>query len=140
MNLLSQDPALPLWAVAPPTILVMLFLAGHVNAMREADTNPRRRRIRTANGVLMMFTAALLAHALAIVSPSDSRTFLLTWIIIIALLGFIILLALIDALNSYSVYRQAMSRTRGSIKNQSAGHPTPHAFSPESPESKRSDG
>ncbi len=143
MNLLSQDPALPLWVVAPPTIVVMLFLAGHVMATHEADMNPRRRRIRTANGVLMMLTTALLAHALAIVSPSDARTFLLTWLTIVSLLGFVIVLGLLDALNSYSGYRGAMARTRGSLKEMSGRHPAPPVYSSDSSDSseaKRSDG
>lgn len=124
MNMLSQDPALPFWVVAPPTVFVMLFLAGHVMALQQADIEPRRKRIRTVTGVLMMLTSALLAHALGIISPGDTRTFLLAWIIIVALLGLIILLASLDALNSYTVYRRAMSRTQRSLK-QPPLHPLP---------------
>ena len=124
MNMLGQDPALPFWIVAPPTVLVMLFLAGHVMALQQADIEPRRKRIRTVTGVLMMLTSALLAHALAIISPSDTRTFLLAWLMIVALLGFIILLAAFDALNSCAVYRQAMSRTRRTLKKPPL-HPLP---------------
>ena len=126
MNLLSHDPALPLWIVAPPTIFVMLFLAGHVMALQQADFEPRRKRIRTVTGVLMMVTAALLAHALAIISPSDSRTFVLTWLMIVSLLGLIILLAAIDVLSSYAVYRQAMTRTQRTLKQ-----PPPDPFTSE---------
>ena len=69
MNMLGHDPALPLWAVVPPAAVVMLLLAGHIMAIADAQIEPRRRRIRSANGILMMLTTALLAHALAIVSP-----------------------------------------------------------------------
>lgn len=132
MNMLSQEPALPLWIVAPPTVFVMLFLAGHVMAIQQADIDPRRKRIRSVNGVLMMLTAALLAHALGVINPGDTRTFLLAWIIIVALLGLIILLAFVDTLNSYVVYRRAMSRSKRSL-----GPSPAHPFSPEP---KHSDG
>ncbi len=111
MNTVGLDPVLPFWIVAPPTVVLMLFLANHVTALQQTTVS-LRRRIRTANGVAMMLTTALLAHALAIVSPSDVRTFVLVWMMIVGLLGLIILLALLDALTTYFLLRARTRRAR----------------------------
>ncbi len=114
MNTLGLDPILSLWIVAPPTVVLMLFLANHVAALQQT-TVPLRRRVRTANGVAMMLTAALLAHALAIVSPADVRTFVLVWMMIVGLLGLIILLALLDATTTYVLLRAQRRRAQGAF-------------------------
>lgn len=111
MNTLGLDPVLPFWIVAPPTVVLMLFLANHVTALQQT-TVCLRRRVRTANGVAMMLTTALLAHALAIVSPSDVRTFVLVWMMIVGLLGLIILLALLDAMTTYFLLQARTRRAR----------------------------
>ena len=111
MNTLGLDPVLPLWIVAPPTVVLMLFLANHVTALQQTTVS-LRRRIRTANGVAMMLTTALLAHALAIVNPADVRTFVLVWMMIVGLLGLIILLALLDAITTYFLLRAHKRQAR----------------------------
>lgn len=131
MNMLGQDPALPLWAVGPPAALVMLFLAGHIMAMAQAQIDARRRRIRSANGVLMMLTTALLAQALAVVSPADTRTFVLVWMMIITLLGLTILLALADAFNSVVLHRQELRQTRIAMHPRRPLGPCPVHLEPE---------
>ncbi|MCH8271060.1 MAG: hypothetical protein IH985_07610 [Planctomycetes bacterium] len=115
MNTLGLDPVLPLWIVAPPTVVLMLFLANHVTTLQQSTAPLRRRRIRTANGVAMMLTTALLAHALAIVSPADVRTFVLVWMMVVGLLGLIILLALLDAMTTYFLLRAHRQRATGAL-------------------------
>ena len=129
MNTLGLDPILPLWIVAPPTVVLMLFLANHVKTLQRTTAPPRRRRIRTATGVAMMLTTALLAHALAIVSPSDARTFVLVWMMIISLLGLIILLAFLDAMTTYFLLRAHRRYARGAFASHTS--PQPARLNPE---------
>lgn len=134
MNTLGLDPVLPLWIVGPPTVVLMLFLANHVTALQQSTVPLRRRRIRTATGVAMMLTTALLAHALAIVSPADVRTFVLVWMIIVGLLGLIILLALLDAMTTYFLLRAHRQHTCSTL-----AHLTPPQLALLNPEVEPSD-
>jgi protein-S-isoprenylcysteine O-methyltransferase Ste14 len=61
-----------------------------------------RRRIRTANGMLMLFTAPLLAYALGFANPAaDQRAFVLSWMLVTGLLIIILLVAMLDIANNY---------------------------------------
>jgi len=63
---LAQTSILPAWVVLPVSGLTMLVVACHVLATHAADMPLRRRRLRVANGLLMMFVTALLAYALGV--------------------------------------------------------------------------
>lgn len=109
---MSQDAIIPFWVAAPPAILTMLILAGHVMALQQAEMPEKRRRIRTANGVVMLFTTPLIAFAMSIASPSDPKTFVLVWMAIVGLLGIVILLACLDALLTMVLRRRELREAR----------------------------
>jgi len=103
---LAQTSILPAWVVLPVSGLTMLVVACHVLATHAADMPLRRRRLRVANGLLMMFVTALLAYALGVAGvvetpraqPEQTREFVLVWLAIIGLLGLVVALACADAM------------------------------------------
>ena len=101
--LAATGPALPLWAVLPPCAGLMLVLAAYVMALREAEVPESRRRIRTLGSVTMMLTLPLIVYVFAIATPANGRTFLLTWAMLVGLLGVLVFLALLDVLNNVRI-------------------------------------
>lgn len=95
---------LPAWAVLPIGGAALVVTAAHVIALQSSAMPARRRRIRTANGLLMMFVTALLSWALGVApvvtnpaaTPDAARTFLLVWSIIISLVALMVVLAALD--------------------------------------------
>lgn len=106
MVLLAASTILPGWVVLPVASITMLVVAAHVLATHAGDLPSRRRRLRTANGVLMMFVTALLAYALGVAGvvtepkaePEEARRFMLVWLSIVGLLGVVVTLAGADAI------------------------------------------
>lgn len=112
MMLASAGPALPLWAVVPPCLLLMLVLAGYVMALKEADVPESRRRIRTAGCIVMMMTQPMIVYLFAIVTPSSPRKFMLTWAMLIGLLGMLVFLALVDVINNLRLHTKMKNQLR----------------------------
>ncbi len=115
---------LPAWLVLPVCGFTMLVIAAHVVGMQRPDVPPRRRRLRTAAGLVMMLIAALMAYALGI-SPvggdhaagagggtGAQRLFVLVWMAIVVLLGFVVALALIDAFHTARLAMDDRQRLR----------------------------
>jgi hypothetical protein len=119
---------LPAWLVIPIAGITMLLIAGHVQAIQELEMPTRRRRIRTINGVLMIFATALMAYAVSIADsgrvvlsqPEAARHFVLTWGMITTLVGLIVLLAALDSLTTvqqHTKHRRALrARLRQSVE------------------------
>lgn len=92
---------LPPWLVLPIGGVMLIILAAHISATEERTTPQSRRRIRVANGWIMLMLAPLLSAGFGIVSPSTHpRAFALVWIAVILLLLVVILLALMDIANT----------------------------------------
>lgn len=100
-------PMLPWWVVVPLAGLTMLVVAWHTLRLRDADIPASRRRIRTANGLLMLAFVPVLAFAVGVANPGQPRTFALAWVGVIVLLIVIITLAGLDMLNTLRLYRAA---------------------------------
>lgn len=105
--------------VLPPAVATMWLMARHVLAIQhDAGMPASRRRIRTANGLLMIFVTALLSYALGIMhsgptssaSVAEVRTFVMVWGTIIGLLPMVIGLAMLDAVNNMRLH---MATRRG---------------------------
>ncbi len=91
------------WVAVPAAAVVMFVVAGHVLAMQQTRTHmpASRRRIRTANGLLMLMVAPLLAYALSNGPGTDQpRPMAVLWLLILAMLVMVVGLALLDALNT----------------------------------------
>lgn len=134
----SGSALLPAWLVLPVAGFVLLVIAGHTLSLHAQNIPPRRRRIRTACGFIMMFVTGLLAYALAIqpdphsgvaagsagvVGTGHGQSFVLVWTLIVAMLALMIVLAAADAAHTLylgSVERRALRSTIGSPLNVSA--------------------
>ncbi len=117
MILAATGPALPLWIVLPPCVLLMLILAGYVQALREAEVPESRRRIRTLGSVTMMLTQPLIVYLFAIATPANARTFMLTWALLIGLLGMLVVLALLDVVNNLRISANARQEFRAELQS-----------------------
>lgn len=100
------DALMPAWFVLPVATGVMILLTAHALALSGADMDPRRRRIRLANNILMTATTPLIAYGFGIVDAGDGRRFVFVWTIVPVLLLMVIALALADILNSLAVHRR----------------------------------
>jgi hypothetical protein len=92
--------ALPLWLLIPPAVVMLLVLAGYVQALYDADVDPTRRRIRSAGAVVMMALQPLLVYLFGIASAQQPRPFVFAWALVTSLLGLLVILALLDMLHS----------------------------------------
>src|SRR6476659_3985942 len=101
--ILSSGPLAPVWLVVPIAVLTLLVIAAHVLALDKAEMPHSRRRIRKVNGLLMMFTVPLVAYAFGVASPSQARVFVLVWMIVAGLVFLVLMLAMLDIVNTWRV-------------------------------------
>lgn len=125
MQIASDSPILPAWLVIPAAAATMLLIAGHVLAMHSVRMPPSRRRIRTANSLLMLLIVPLLAYALAIASARDEREFVLVWLTVIGLLWIVVMISAIDVLNTLRMHvaerRALRRRMRETLRRHARG-------------------
>lgn len=115
--MILASPILPPWLVLPLGLFTLVVVAAHLHLMHGDTTMPpSRKRIRTANGVVMLFATPLIAFAFGILSPADVRTFTITWAAIIGLLFVILLLAGLDALNTLRLHASDRSDLHETIR------------------------
>ena len=96
------------WIVLPLAGLTMLIVGAHVLAVQVSAMHPLRKRLRIANGLIMMFVAATLAYALGGVTlvadprqhPEQARAFVIVWAVIVGLLAVVVALAVMDAIGT----------------------------------------
>lgn len=106
----------PIWVSAPLAMIMLVTVAAHLLAMRGADMPESRRRIRTANGWLILVTVPVLVVAFSVVSPQHARQFALIWAVAMVLVCFTILMAFVDMVNNLRIarlHRRRLSRTLG---------------------------
>jgi len=99
--------------VLPVSIGVLLLIAGHLTAMQRAEMPRSRRRIRTINGVVMLFATPLIAYAFGIAHEGNAGTFVAAWSGVTVLMGVILVMAVIDMLNNLRLHRERLRRIRG---------------------------
>ncbi|MEI7657203.1 MAG: hypothetical protein WCK33_03985 [Phycisphaerae bacterium] len=128
---LSVEPLAPLWFVVPMAATAFLVVAAHLLACLHADMPPSRRRIRLANGTLILLTLPVLAYALCFVSPSEGRPFIIAWTVLAGSTSLVMALAWIDVINNLRLAareRQALGSLLPSSKDLG---PLPLATSPQ---------
>lgn len=91
---------LPPWLVVPPALVLVIAVGAHMMAMRRSEMPESRRRLRTANGLLMLITTPLTAYAFCRVSSSEPRLFVIVWTAVVGLVGLVVALAVADILNN----------------------------------------
>jgi hypothetical protein len=120
MPLETANSVLPMWVVLPGAIVAAFAIGSHLASLPAAKMPSSRRRIRMANGVVLLGLTALLAYALGFVgmlpegggSIGHIRAFVIVWMTIIGLLPLVLLLAGLDVLNTVRLQREARKRLR----------------------------
>jgi hypothetical protein len=102
-SILTSGPLAPVWLVVPLAVLALLVIAAHVLALDKTEMPASRRRIRKVNGLLMMFTVPLVAYAFGVASPSQARLFVMVWMIVAGLVFLVLMLAMLDIVNTWRV-------------------------------------
>jgi hypothetical protein len=104
---------LPPIVVLPLACVAVLVIAAHLAALAGARDMPlSRRRIRTASGVVMLITSVVLAYAFAYAPVSDPRRFTVAWSASVMLLGAVLGLGGLDAINNVRLARLQAGRIR----------------------------
>lgn len=116
---IGSGPVAPAWLIVPLAILAMLVIAAHILVLPKVEMPDSRRRIRTANGMLMLFTTPIFAYALAIADPAqDQRAFVLSWMMVAGLLVIILLVAMFDIANTFRLHREHLRALREELKRE----------------------
>ncbi len=119
----GSGPVAPAWLIVPLAILAMLVIAAHVLLLPKVEMPDSRRRIRTANGMLMLFTTPIFAYALSIANPAvDQRAFVLSWMMVAGLLVIILLVAMFDMANTFRLHRIHLRELRGKLRGPRDEH------------------
>lgn len=116
---MEYDPVAPSWFVLPLAMFALLVVAAHLLVLREhaiGKMPESRRQIRMMTGWVMMFTIPLIAYGFGIVSPAKQQEFVLAWTCIVGLLGGIVLLACVDAINSIRLARHQTKALRAEFR------------------------
>lgn len=96
----------PIWVSGPLAMLTLVVVAAHLIAMRGAAMPESRKRIRTANGWLILITAPVLAIAFSVVSPQQPRQFAMVWAVAMLLIAMVLIMAFVDMANNLRLARR----------------------------------
>lgn len=108
--ILSPALTLPIAALLFAAVLVHLIYL--VPRARPAS----RRRIRRANGFVMLAVIPAVTAGFSFLNhQTNTAAFLLTWVVAIGLIGFAVLLAMIDAANTLRLHHNARKRHLASL-------------------------
>ncbi len=133
----AHGPILPAWLVVPTSLLLLMAVAVHMHAMRDAPMPESRRRIRTANGWLMLLTVPLATYAFCMLRTDNPRLFVLVWAAVVGLVGLVVMVAMVDMLNNVRLASLARKRLREHVRLMqqilAARAASPHAASSGSP-------
>lgn len=105
--LATNGPIASPWATVPIVSLAIILVAAHVLAIQRVPMPSSRRRIRTANGLLMLVALPLLAYAACVATPADKRVFVLAWMSVMILVSMVLVLALLDVANNIRLFARA---------------------------------
>ncbi|MBX3357716.1 MAG: hypothetical protein KF745_04735 [Phycisphaeraceae bacterium] len=117
----STTPLLPALLVVPLACALMMAIAAHVLVLPKSDMPASRRRLRTTNGLVMMFVTALMGYALCVVTTSQPQVFVIVWTSIVFLLGVVVCLALLDVMNTWRIAAAARRRLRQELAQRMPG-------------------
>lgn len=138
---MSPHPIAPPWLVLPLGAITLIVIAGYLTALRaapESDALPAsRRRIRLLSGWISMITVALLAYGFGVATPAQTRTFMLTWVAATAMVGLVLVLAMIDLGDTYRIrraeqrarMRELADARREALRGAGRSHPGPLSLS-----------
>lgn len=129
-----SGPLISAWVAMPVGAVVVVLLAVHMRALAVAEMPESRRRIRTANGWMMLLATPVTAYAFGLASPSDPRVFLLSWLAVAGLLAIVLFLAGIDILNTGRISLDDRQNLRQDLRDLGQGlQHGPPGGTPDSP-------
>jgi hypothetical protein len=109
---LAVGTLVPPAVVLPIAAVLMLIVAAHLLALPAAQMPASRKRIRTTNGVVMLFTVPLVAYVFGLVTPANHTKFVLAWTAVAGLMLIIMVLAVLDVFNTVRINRQQKRELR----------------------------
>lgn len=102
----------PAWLVVPLAAGIVVLIWMHLSRMSRSEMPESRRRIRSANGLLLLLLPPLMTYALTMVSPQHPLEFVLAWAAVAALLALVVMMAVVDAMNTLRLARRARQELR----------------------------
>lgn len=115
---MSWAPFIPAYVTLPIAAMSMLAVAAHLLIVERHTTNFVRRRIRLANGWVMLISIPLIAAGFSFIDPDTKpRMFAIVWITIVGLVSLSIVLAMADILNTFIHTRRSLATLQKSKRN-----------------------
>lgn len=111
-----SGPPVPILYTLPVAAILIAAVLAHLLIAVPRTSPPSRRRIRRANGYVMLAVVPLVTVGFSGFDPRDQPgPWLLTWITATALLALAVALAVLDAANTIRLHRRARARLAASI-------------------------
>ena len=102
--LAQAQPIAPTWIVFPMAGFTLVVVLWHLAGVVRAPLDASRRRIRLANGAVMLVLVPLIAYAFGVATTDDPRWFAMAWLGVMGLLGLMIVLAIMDSANTARIH------------------------------------
>ncbi len=115
LALIVGEPILPPGVAVPLGALVLLLLAVHTVSLGRAEMPPSRRRIRIANGLVMLLGAPTFVYALGI-ARTGTPEFILSWTLVAGLTSIVLLVAFLDIANTLRLRVLAVRALRTELR------------------------
>jgi len=126
---MNPEPIASPWIVFPIAMILLIAVAGHMIALRELPEGKMpesRRRIRIATGWVVMFTIPLSAYGFGIASTANPQVFVLVWTTVVLLIGGVLVLAVLDMLNSARINRAERDQLSMDLQRMLADNAAEH--------------
>lgn len=102
----SATALVPPWLAFPVAAFLVVAIAIHLQSLKVAEIPESRRRIRTANGWVMLIATPVTAYAFGAVTTQNPRVYVLAWLAVAGLLAMVVILALLDVVNNRRIHRE----------------------------------
>lgn len=116
----SSAALVPAWLAFPVAAFLVVTIAIHLQSLKGAQMPESRRRIRSANGWVMLIATPVSAYAFGAATTQDPRAYVMVWLAVAGLLAIVMLLALLDMLNNRRLHRAEVRESRGEFSTASA--------------------
>lgn len=115
---MSSGPIVSMWIGLPLGIATMLVVAAHLMVISEIRHPASRRRIRQANGGLMLVLIPLLTAGFSLIDPAlEPRLWVVVWMAALPMLWFVLLLAALDMLNTFRLTRRRRAKLAAELRS-----------------------
>jgi len=102
---------IPAWFCVPVAGLLFAIVALHMRATAKSDHPASRKRIRLANGILILINLPLLTAGFSLINPNaHPKPWVLIWVAAMALLACNVGLAIVDVVNTLRLTRREPPR------------------------------